>query len=258
MVITTTALTQAGKWIPVQKIPYKGKVNSIYLDHLKNVYLVSGEMLLKYDELGKEVARYSLPDAGPITAIDVFNPMQIPVFYKDYNRIVFLDSQLNPREAGIWADEVGFFDVTLVSSFDENRVWLYDQSAMRLFLFNLNSQKTEQQSLLLNRMTGAGNAPTLLQATLNGIYLYVPGKGILTFDRFGAYRNTLPFDGIKTMRIKDTNLQMMKDGKLVFYNLETRKETTLDLPIEAELAYLQGRYLVCLKNNEVFIFTLAS
>ena len=66
----------------------------ITTDKLGNLYTVAGDEISKYDQNGKFLQKNSIKSLGKITSLDVTNPLKILVFYKDYNKIVFIDNML--------------------------------------------------------------------------------------------------------------------------------------------------------------------
>ena len=57
-------------------------------------------------------------------SIDVSNPMKILAFYKDYNKILFLDNMLAPSASSIDLSAIGFDQVTLTCSSHDNGIWV--------------------------------------------------------------------------------------------------------------------------------------
>src|SRR5438045_238110 len=86
-----TSLT--GDWHLVKKIPFT-EVAAFTTDKLGNVYVVSENMLLQFDNNGLPVNHYSEKNLGRLAYVDAVNPLKLLAFYPDFAQINLLSSKL--------------------------------------------------------------------------------------------------------------------------------------------------------------------
>jgi hypothetical protein len=72
-------------------------------DNLENLYIITPTNdIIKYNKNGIKLATANFKVLGNISSIDASNPFEIYVFYRDQNKIIFLDNMLNMR--GAWQE----------------------------------------------------------------------------------------------------------------------------------------------------------
>lgn len=102
------------------------------VDKLGFIYVLTKKnKLKKYDSKGKELYEYSNSLNGEIFDFDVSNPMKIIVFFKDFQQLISLDNTLSPLHSYA-LQELGFKEISCVSLSNDNHMWLYDLSQLKL------------------------------------------------------------------------------------------------------------------------------
>ena len=70
--------------------------SSIHSDYLENVYVITPTNdITKYNKSGLKLASANFKILGNISWIDASNPFEIYVFFRDQNKLLFLDNLLN-------------------------------------------------------------------------------------------------------------------------------------------------------------------
>ena len=103
-------------------------------DNLGANYYVKDNTLYKEKE-GKRV-QYNNISYGRIAKIDLINPMNLLVFYKDFNAVVFLDNQLNEIRRINFSDFPEPLTVTAAGNASQNRLWVYNSINQQLGLYD--------------------------------------------------------------------------------------------------------------------------
>lgn len=173
--------------------PLPPNIQELYLDQFGNQYLHFGEEIRKRDAQGKFIGSYSDPIQGNISALDLLNPMNPLLYYRNSNLVRVLDNRLNPfREYNL---SFYFQDPATISAAAENRIWIYDQSKDQMMLFSLLENRIlnsspilsqiikDQQSRLLSFQSGFDRLLVHLQTEL--------GEQMLIFDGQGAFLEKL-------------------------------------------------------------------
>ncbi len=228
-----------------KEIPLK-KTDKITVDQFQNLYAISGNELLKFNERGQKILSYSNPLLGEIESVDVLNPLNPYVFFKDVNQLAVIDNRLNESQL-LNLTDFGFLDVQLLSFTDQQNVWLYDQAQDKLFRFNIETQKITNQSLNITQLSGSENEPRGLQSTIDKVYLNLPTEGILVFDAVGAFLRKIPIKNVDDFFIQKTTIFLIKEGRVLIYNLQSGKM----LP---EIFSESGLKSVCKAGGRLYLF----
>ena len=230
-------------------------VTQVYTDHFNNVYTVTQSTLKKYDATGKYLKQYNNPGLGNITYINTFNPLNILVYFKDYNQFVFLDNYLNPNLNLFTPANFGFYDVQFASTVDQNSVWFYNQVDDKLRLWSLTENKVLNATLQISQITSVTGRPHYIWSSIKNVYLIYPETGILVFDNFGGFQKIIPIRGIEKIFLTDVNLVFIENQNIVAFNSFTKQETSAALPIlESEDVWLSQDQLVILKEGKVYLY----
>src|SRR5574343_2110861 len=106
--------------------------SSISTDNLENLYVATPTNdIIKYDKNGIKLATTNFKVLGNISSIDATNPFEIYVFYRDQNRIIFLDNLLNLRgECDM--ESIGVSQIACVARSFDNQIWLFDAADQKL------------------------------------------------------------------------------------------------------------------------------
>jgi hypothetical protein len=137
------------------------KSQNITTDKLGNLYAVANEEIFKFDAQGTLLQKNSLKSFGNLFSIDVSNPMKILAFYKDYNKILFLDNMLAPSASSIDLSAIGFDQVTLTCSSHDNGIWVFNSLNFEIVRME-PTLKISHQSGNIAQLTGNAIKPTAL------------------------------------------------------------------------------------------------
>lgn len=128
----------------IQTLPNNKTIQFVSQDHLGNVYLLENNQITK--KTLEKTYHYSNLLYGEITSIDTRNPMQVLVFYKDFQTFVLLDNQLNEVQNVNLTVLFPELDVRLVSASIKNTYWIFDSISQKIFLFNISKNELKQVS----------------------------------------------------------------------------------------------------------------
>lgn len=223
-------------------------------DKLGQIYLVNtADELVKYSTDGKELFQYFDRTLGEITYIDATNPFQVAVFFEDFQTIVWLDRTLNPMST-INLSDFGYFQINTLAISSDNHLWIYDNTTFQL-------KKIDNQGNILIESTELNNLvdnlnPSFLLEKNNRLYLNNPEYGILVFDNFGQYLQTIPITDLSTFRILNNQLFYQKDTTFYGFHFQTLNNEPIDLPFEIkkeEIVLIQKNYWFLVKEEEVMV-----
>ncbi len=219
--LAVASIGQAQSTIDINQV-----ANFIDIDSQGNIFLVNDIELLKYNQEGKLLYRYSNAINGSITSIDVTNPLRILVFYKESNAIIYLNQQLAKITDAIQIDDLSGIEATIVASSSKGGFWAYDALTMTLLFFDNNRIMQKQSVNLAGYLNG--EEPLYLVEQLQSIYLQTKNK-ILVFDIYGNLIKTLPFSSINKIRVVENSLHALDTSGIVNYNLLSKEKTVFSL-----------------------------
>lgn len=106
-------------------------------DNQQNLYSIKDNVLSKQHELTNY--QYKNVSLGKITRVDFQNPLQIVVFYNDFNTVILLDNQLNETKKidfNLLSEAVNIDAIALSS---QNQLWFFDAISSKIGLYNLTN-----------------------------------------------------------------------------------------------------------------------
>lgn len=214
-------------------------------DKLGNLYAISNQEILKYDAGGNLLQKNSLKNLGNIGSIDVSNPMKILVFYKDYNKIMFLDNMLAASENSIDLSSLGLDQVTLSCTSHDNGIWLYN--SINFELIRMDPQlKVSHQSGNIAQLVGNAIKPMAMVETNNRLYLCDSIQGILIFDVFGTYIKSIPLFQLKDFQVENNIIYFIDSKGFGSFNLDLVLKKEIEMP-DPEVQQIR------LQKNRVFL-----
>jgi len=103
----------------------------ISVDSLGELYFLEDDNLRKGEDYF-----FSDSSLGPITKVDFYNNFKLKVWYQDFNTLVILDNYLNEITRVQFNKASPVFEISDISSANENYVWVYDESEMKIKKFD--------------------------------------------------------------------------------------------------------------------------
>ncbi|HEY0031102.1 MAG TPA: hypothetical protein VGC65_10120 [Bacteroidia bacterium] len=219
-------------------------------DNQCNVYSVKKDELTKYNKAGKLLYKYSNKNLGNITSVDASNMLRILLYYKDFLQVVFLDNTLSQNGDPVSLDKIGFQQVQLVCSSNNNSMWVYDQQNFALVRLDKNMENIQQTSNL-NALLNDSLQPNCLVEYDNKVYLNNPQSGIMIFDIYGTYYKTIPVKNALVFQPIGDWVYYMFDKKVKAYNTKTTEEKEFVMP--ADFTRFRLEMDVLLLQDEKFI-----
>jgi len=230
------------------------KANALYADHLGYYYIVGKDKIQKVHPSDSLTQFHQRQGLGPITSIDVTNPMKTLVYFNDYRTIEILDNWMTlMREINL--DDYGYMQISAVCNSSTNGIWFYDENSATLKRIDDAGNLLRQSISTRQSINKVLRVSSMLEK--NGVlYLADPTTGVFTFDMFGNYIRTLPLIGVNKMRIQNDKIYYFTRGKFYGYQAETFATDELTLPDSTVIdAILLKNKLVTLSLDSVKVYT---
>jgi hypothetical protein len=162
------------------------------IDNLGYYYFAEGSKLIQTDSEFNSLYEFSNKSYGDISIIDVSNPFQILVFYKDFNVLLFFDNKLSPLRDPIVLDDLGLYSIDAVCSTTTGSFRVYDNQTSTVITIG-NDLSIVQKGTNLYSLAGDQKA-IALKETANFVFLQTENSWIIRMDKFGNYIETIAND----------------------------------------------------------------
>ena len=116
-------------------------------DNQKSIYSLKNNILTKNSN--GITYQYNNLSLGKITNVDFQNPLQIVIFYKNFNTVVLLDNQLNEIKKIDFNLQSTPVTIEAVSLSSQNQIWIYDSISSKIGLYNVNTDTFKWISTML-------------------------------------------------------------------------------------------------------------
>lgn len=232
------------------------KSEFIKTDALGNIYIVNGTTVSIYNLDGKKSFSYSNSLLGNINSVDVIDPMRILVFYKDFNKIVFLSNKLSEISSAIELDNLGYSQVSACCNSNLGGFWIFDSQQMQLVHINSNLV-TDRKGTNIQSFLQSNDFPVNMLEQNDELFVSAPNTGILVFDKFGTYKKTVPIFQIKNFQVIANKLIYFNDNKVFSYsNLKEIDSLSLPQNIKFTSSSMYKNKVILSSQNEVFVYEI--
>lgn len=233
---------------------FEVEANSFKMDAFGNYFLYDEQFIEKRDISGKLIFRNSGIDYGTIHDIDLTNPLQPIVFYKEQGKIAFLDNTLSVQGNVIDLFSHGYGQIECVGGSRGDAFWLWDVNKTELVRVNRNF---ERQSSSGNLSLLLGRKITPHQIIENGNFVYVSDAsyGVMIFDIYGNYRSGIPFKFEGDIEIENQRVIYYLGNTLNVISIDGFQNQSFTLPMEGFAAlHFYNQKLHILKDGKISVF----
>ncbi|WP_157976165.1 hypothetical protein [Lewinella sp. IMCC34191] len=160
------------------------QVSDFFLDPAgKAYYLLDDARLATPNPLGENTYSFYDSSLGSPDYVDVTNPFQILVYYREYGTVVVLDRTLSELDRiDLFANESIRQPGVIARSYDDG-MWVFDNWDFRLLRLN-GTGEIEHQTNNLRLQLGISGAPDALFVDRNRVMLYFAAD-----DRMAVFTN---------------------------------------------------------------------
>ena len=226
----------------------EGRINGVFkyftTDRLGNIFLLTQRNdIQKFDRKGKKITEANFKVMGDATLIDAGNPLELYVFYKDQNKLVYFDNMLNYRGETDLYRTLGVNNVQSVCRSYDNGFWFFDPDNYKL------KKADKSGNLLSESINLAGIADTFLSVQMmlddgKSVFMKVNSDRLLVFDNLGNYVKTIPFEKFTSFQSRDGQILYSTAGGLWLYDPPTfeKRRALPEMPELLNHSWLNIRY----------------
>ena len=122
--------------------------NQITLDKIDNIKINDSYQLISIDNIGelyfleddmlRKGGDYVFSDSsiGSLSKVDFYNKFKLKLWYSNYNTLVILDNFLNEITRVNFNEISSLYEISDISSANENNIWVFDESVTRIKKFD--------------------------------------------------------------------------------------------------------------------------
>ena len=191
----------------------------IGIDSYDHLYTIKEGVLYKEGDLGSFVFKdYQL---GPISSVDIINPLNVVVFYAEVNTVVFLDNRLSEKERINFNTLSNFINVSHASNAGNNRLWLFNADTQQLQLYNYRNTR---ETILSQPYPGTVKTQI---SNFNDCYLLTEDT-LWQVNIYGSLLSERPMMGFETIVRNEKNQIGLKENAIYYMSNDTI--IPLDIP----------------------------
>ncbi len=224
-------------------------------DNLGNIFIVSPTNdIEKYDKNGIKLATANFKVLGNITSIDASNPFEIYVFYRDQNKVLFLDNLLNLRGEGN-LENIGLSQIACISRSSDNQLWLLDMGDLKLKKYS-KELKLLAESAALNTLPFTENINPEKILDINNAILVLNNGNIYEFDIFANYTKLKLADSVANFQWYNEQILYKKNNAYFWFNPLNFITQNLSLPnaILAKNIRIEKERLYIITNHSLILY----
>ncbi len=240
-------------WQYLYAIEAEAKI--IETDRMGNIYLISKtNQLYKYNAQGVLQSTLNYAYLGNITQLDASNPLEIYLFYRELNALVFLDNNLAYR-GRLNLGDIGIIQASAAARSYSNGIWVFDQGDLQLKKIAKDGSLLQVSGNSLQFTSNKNLSVSKIIDNGDKIYANDSSEGILVFDLFANYLKTIPIKGKEEIKILGESLFYMDEKHLFSYQMKLFKRDTLALPQKQNRSFsLEKDRLYLLNDKGVWVY----
>lgn len=221
----------------IKKMPSEAQT-LIGIDNFGYIYTINQATFNKKDE--SNTITYSNVQLGNITSANVFNPLKINLFYKNFNTAIILDNRLAEIYKIDFNSKQPYRNVSHISTGYDNTLWIFNMENQQLELYDYKANTIRATTLPVQS--------NVLDIKSNYNYCWLLTENYLyTYNYFGSVISKLKNEGFTEIAEGNGNL-ILKSGNQLYY---IAKDTTVLMPIKLP-ELLINRFL--LTNETLYIY----
>lgn len=235
----------------------KGQYDYFEVDELGNIYGLQQKegrnILLKIKSKNQNEYQYSNETLGDLASVDVSNPFFLLLFFKDFQRLQFLDRTLSVI-GNLDLGALDLWDVNAACLSNSGDIWLWDEGDFKLKKIDKNGQLMIESRDL--RLIANPNIHLIrLQTYENKLYGLDAETGIYEFDISGQLEYFVPLSKVDDFFVYQHKVFYLQNGGVNFYELNNHLSNVV-LPsidrIQQIRANANGIFL--LQKNRIVLY----
>ncbi|AXG73314.1 hypothetical protein DVK85_03345 [Flavobacterium arcticum] len=213
-------------------------------------YTIKNNVFIKQKD-GKNL-KYNSVSLGDIYRADLQSPLQIVLFYKNFNTAVLLDNQLNETTRINFSQLQQPLLAEAVGLASQNRLWVYDTNTQQVGLYDINKESFKTLTPPFNKTL------QYYQSGYNYFYWVDDSNNLYAVNVFGKVNSLGQLPSFKKVKfINDKQILLEKDDVLYLYSPQKNSLQKIEI-IEKSFDnfYYSDQILSIFTNNEIIQYNV--
>ena len=241
----------------IQEKTMLGEFKSVEVDEQGGIYLIDkNKKLIKVDSNFDTLYVFN-EKSIEVEFVAPQNALKILIFNKSLNTIQFLDKTLSPSVDEINLDDVNIPLIEAVGISKDNNFWLFDQYDQSLKKFDTKMNMISTSGNVIN-ITGLNWSPHHLKEIENNVFVSDSTKGIMQFDFFGSYVQTINVNVKTNFYYNQSHLWFLRNDSLILHDILLQEESKFNLPEKnvVDFAFYKSQFYL-LTQEKLYIYGLS-
>lgn len=249
-------IVQSKSWHLVNSC--QGDFGALEVDEHGNIFITNRNKHLIKLTPELDTAYIFNEKTAEVDFISLQNSLKILTFNQGLNTIQFLDKTLSPSVGEINLDESELPLVLALGVSRDNNFWVFDQDQQELKKLSGKLELLSNSGNLIN-ITGKSWAPHRLKEIGDKVFVCDSTQGIMEFDFFGTYIQSIRTKIKSNFYIEKNNLFYLSQDSLIIHDLMFHTEEKMVLPQKniKEFAYYKSQ-LYLLTEEKLYIYVLSN
>ena len=213
-------------------------------DNQQNKYSIKNNILTKNSET--ITYQYNNLGLGKITRVDFQNPLQIVIFYKNFNTVVLLDNQLNEIKKIDFNLKSTPVTLEAVALSSQNQIWIYDSISSKIGLYNVNTYAFKWISTMLE------NPISYYESDYTHFYWTDVNLSLYRISIYGTIEKLVILPKFEAIQLtKSNNLIYQIEHQLYYYDLTSKSSSkiAIDEKIISKFFFRDGILSIFTQNE---------
>ncbi len=191
------------------------------LDGLGAYYFINDNVFFK--SKNNVVSEYKNLSLGKISKVDIVNPLQLILFYENFNTSILLDNQLNETQKINFSENGVSINATAIGLSAQNQLWVYNSLNQQMGLFDYLKNSYKSISLPISEKI------KYYQSDFNTFTWIDEKYNWYSCDIYGKIAVVGKAPDFEIMQfISNSEIIFKKKNALYYYSLKDNKTTVID------------------------------
>ncbi len=217
------------------------------MDALGNYFGIENGEVVRYTSHAL-TSSYSNHQLGPVSMIDVSDPLNILVFFENFGNVVFLDKNLTGKSSieGFSLYPPHIPSVVCMSS--KHSFWAYFPDAFRFVNFSFRGVQGISSQDLNSNYPQMGQVKFMLE---NDDKLFIAANGIWVFDLHANHLFTIGHIHASRFQVKGNKIFYLAEDTLMIYDFFLDQENVFLLPEKGtKTFFIKNNNTLYLQTND--------
>ena len=218
------------------------------IDAFGTLYTIDHAVLSK--RISNKTVTYSNVQLGKITSANIYNPLKINVFYKDFNTVIILDNRLAEIFKIDFNATQPYKNISHISTGADNTLWVFNQDTQQLEVYDYKTRTTRAKTLPIQ-------SPIIdIKSNFNYCWLLTDAY-LLTYNYFGILVSKIKNEGYASLAENDENIILKKDNSLFYLKKNTKNTIPISMPdLLIKQFFVTNESLYIYNNETLYQFQL--